>query len=570
MKHIRIKLMAVVVLFLATGMMLSSAPVAAQANWTFMVYLDGDNNLETAGIDDFLEMSSVGSTAKVNIIVQFDRIPGYNGEYGGWTSCKRFNITTGMTPTAANATEDIDEANMGDPDTLVDFINWTMANYPANNYALILWNHGSGWKYITRWAPWGDGKVSKADEEGEQSGEFFKGICWDDTNDTDYLTLQETEQALAEIYNDTGEIIDLLGYDACLMHMIEVTYQVSDYYNISVGSEEREPEDGWPYDTILTNLTETPSMTPSQLGSTIVSRYIESYALAEVTQSAANQTTLLSLVTATDNFADALNNALADYKANITQARSEVEDYYYPTYIDLYHFAQLIKSKVSDATVKNAAQQVMNEINNTVFAEEHGSGHPNSHGLTIYFPGSGGDYLSSYDATKFAEDTNWDEFLKSYNHTVVSCDESGNPRNTFAPGENVYVKAEGLEANTNYTIWIQDDPVSEGKTLNTSEDDSGAQETITTNASGSFGPELIWNISVGESVTHHKYDIVVNKQNDGGNTGKYNYASDGLDSATVAGIVAPIPELPTIVLFSFGLTILAGYIVLNRHNSKKS
>jgi hypothetical protein len=27
--------------------------------WTYMVYLDGDNNLEGAAIDDFMEMSSV-------------------------------------------------------------------------------------------------------------------------------------------------------------------------------------------------------------------------------------------------------------------------------------------------------------------------------------------------------------------------------------------------------------------------------------------------------------------------------------------------------------------------------
>jgi hypothetical protein len=41
--------------------------------WTFMVYLDGDNNLEGAGIDDFMEMSSVSSTEGMNIVVQFDR-----------------------------------------------------------------------------------------------------------------------------------------------------------------------------------------------------------------------------------------------------------------------------------------------------------------------------------------------------------------------------------------------------------------------------------------------------------------------------------------------------------------
>ena len=44
------------------------------ANWTFMIYLDADNYLETAGIRDFLEMAAVGSSPEVNIVLQMDRI----------------------------------------------------------------------------------------------------------------------------------------------------------------------------------------------------------------------------------------------------------------------------------------------------------------------------------------------------------------------------------------------------------------------------------------------------------------------------------------------------------------
>jgi C1A family cysteine protease len=60
-----------------------------ESSWTFMIYLDGDNNLESAAIDDFMEMSSVGSTSDVNIVVQFDRIPGYVSSYDDWTDCWR-------------------------------------------------------------------------------------------------------------------------------------------------------------------------------------------------------------------------------------------------------------------------------------------------------------------------------------------------------------------------------------------------------------------------------------------------------------------------------------------------
>ena len=57
-----------------------------QADWTFMVYMDGDNNLEAAALNDFREMAHVGSTADVNIVVQLDRTPLDQGSGGfGYT-----------------------------------------------------------------------------------------------------------------------------------------------------------------------------------------------------------------------------------------------------------------------------------------------------------------------------------------------------------------------------------------------------------------------------------------------------------------------------------------------------
>ena len=93
----------------------------ANKEWTFMVYIDGDNNLEGAAVDDFLEMSAVGSTGDVNIVVQMDRRGGYDTSYGDWRDCQRYLVTQGMTPTEANAVSDWGdgqggrEVNMGDP-----------------------------------------------------------------------------------------------------------------------------------------------------------------------------------------------------------------------------------------------------------------------------------------------------------------------------------------------------------------------------------------------------------------------------------------------------------------------
>src|SRR5437867_4306380 len=94
---------------------------AATAEWTILMYMDADNNLEDAGIVDFKEMASVGSTSLVNIVVQFDRAVGYNNSYGDWTDAKRFLVAAGMDPTPTAAVQDLGEVDMADPATLVSF-----------------------------------------------------------------------------------------------------------------------------------------------------------------------------------------------------------------------------------------------------------------------------------------------------------------------------------------------------------------------------------------------------------------------------------------------------------------
>src|SRR5712664_4180367 len=101
------------------------------AKWTVMVFMNGDNDLEPDAIRDFEEMAKVASDPAVNIVVQFDRIPGYSNCYGNWTQTLRFCVKQNLAPTKENAVEDIGEANMGDGTVLRDFVRWAKAKYPA-------------------------------------------------------------------------------------------------------------------------------------------------------------------------------------------------------------------------------------------------------------------------------------------------------------------------------------------------------------------------------------------------------------------------------------------------------
>jgi subtilisin/minor extracellular protease Epr len=144
-----------------------------------------------------------------------------------------------------------------------------------------------------------------------------------------------------------------------------------------------------------------------------------------------------------------------------------------------------------------------------------------------------------------------DEAVKA----ITSCDSYGNPKDAFYPGEDVYVKGIGLSPNTEYSAWIQDEPVNEGDALVVEEDPSGSQELIITDGEGRFGPTPIWSIPPDAPATHNSYDIVVDKLD--ANAGVYNSASDAIDSADVVGFVAPIPELPTLALLFTGFTFIA-------------
>lgn len=357
----------------------------AIADWTFMVYLDGDNNLEGAGIDDFLEMATVGSSGDVDIVVQFDRIDGFDDSNDNWTSCKRFRVTSGMTPTVANQVTDLGEVNMADPATLTDFINWATTNYSSTNYALILWNHGGGWraryddlKKALKTATTSESKEAIKQKLEELQKPGFKAVCWDDTSGGDSLIMSEVKSALDAATTD----MDLIGFDACLMQMIEVAHEIKDTgASVMVGSEETEPFDGWPYDTLLGDLVATPLLTPAQLGSAIVNRYYESYG-NDHTQAAVDLTRMNTLSPLVSTLADTIISSW----------------------------------DTDEAAVKAAAQSVMDELDIAIISEQHGSSRPGSHGLAIYFPKTLAEFDSDYNGTiiDFPADTSWEEFLSDF------------------------------------------------------------------------------------------------------------------------------------------------------------
>ena len=140
-------LLATLLALIAGPVMSVSAAPAAQAKWTVMVYMSGDNNLEDYIVKDLeLELAALGSTPNVQVTALADRGPGYDTSRGDWQTHEAVSTRRrGCSPTRRSAVADWGERNMGDPDTLADFVEWSKANYPADRYALYFWGHGWGW-----------------------------------------------------------------------------------------------------------------------------------------------------------------------------------------------------------------------------------------------------------------------------------------------------------------------------------------------------------------------------------------------------------------------------------------
>ncbi len=384
---------------------LHNYPPIELPEWTFMVFISGDGNQETAMLDDFLELASVGSSADVNIIAQLDRHPAYDTRFEDWTGAKRYKVENGMEPIVSSAEQDLGEVNMGDGAALVDFATWGITNYLADHYALVLWDPGKGVR--------------------TGSDDILDGVVFDQTSISDTLDMDEIQLALDTVTEGGIEPIDLLGLDAGLSAMIEVDAQVQPYIDLRVSSQDLEPTDGWPYDTVLSALVADPTQTPIDLATNIVDRYYAANGNDQTLSAVETGTAYETLISKVDVFSAALIDGIDSHYTEVQTARNSSQEFANPAYIDLYDFADQVSQQLPATAIYTAAINVMDAVSNTVINEKHGAGWPGAHGIGIYYPESFPGYNTAYDGSNnildFTRDTDWDEWLQAYYWNSSAC-----------------------------------------------------------------------------------------------------------------------------------------------------
>jgi hypothetical protein len=404
------------------------------ASWLTVHYVSMDNNLDAFGEwqADLHSLEMVGSTPESHHVALYD------GDEDGDTIIQY--VVEGGTEDSTIDVVNPDwgtEANLGDPETLSEFIVWAATEYPSENIGLVLNNHGGGWF----------------------------GICWDDT-DEDFLTPAEVAEALEAVEHSLGRRVDVVLNYACLMASTEYAYELSGHASYMIGSEtfswgsEKHGEDdyligNYPFDAIWGPVKDDPSMTPREFAIHTVDAF-QMYGpwnapemlvyrdYSSDTVSAIDLDAIPALVEAIDMLGLELERSVTGLGRTLSHAQlvnrvigspQEPEEYCtesfsgQPDYIgqgtwtnyDLLDFIyQLEKVQVNELCSQTTLDRVKVAADAAIMAERHGTDeaqghHVDANGLSIWLPYRSTEYRDSYETTSFARDTSWDEFLKAVN-----------------------------------------------------------------------------------------------------------------------------------------------------------
>ena len=361
--------------------------------WTVLTYQLADNDLEEGTLGDLEEMMEVGSQEGLDLVTLIDRSEGYyEGPAAGmddFTTAKLLHVVPG----GVEEIEDLGEIDMGQPDTLAEFIRRGVTEFPADNYALIIGDHGGGWT----------------------------GIGPDEDSGGAIIDLAGLSDAVGKGMDAAGlDRFDLLGFDACLMSTYEVATTMAPYAHFLASSQELEPGHGWDYRT-FSMLAEDPSTGADALGSALLRDY-----LAHAQEAGQEADVTLSLLDLDQM--PALDDAMAQFSGQLAaeasaiapvigaQRASTIEYGRSPNAAGSTHLADLgtLVSKIGVASVQvsDAADAVSRALGDVVVDKISGPVTTESSGLSIYFP-TAPDYLDeAYTGVPGTAD--WSPFLLAY------------------------------------------------------------------------------------------------------------------------------------------------------------
>lgn len=425
-------------------------PEIQERDWNALFYLAGENNLAEECVyalkglkrarpvnenKDYTRALDEEVDTKIKVIAQLDA-----GGLGG--NERRYVLTRGDGDGTlkTDEKETIDTTETSYRGVLKDFISESIIKYGrATSCLVVLSGHGNGIvsDFLSR------------DVETPDKLSIPK-IQW---------VFDEVKQDLAaEFGREAGEgfMVDILGLDSCMMSMAEIAFELRHNVRYLVGAEGFEPNTGWPYEQILSEVLTHCQITPDVLAKVIVERYVNYYkdflpAGRSVDQSACDLSKCDDLAQAIKELANVLIKRIEEPATmrSVVLAHWEAQSYKDDQYVDLYDFCDLLDRgpaedpdnpvtgsrvmrgfDVDEGKDQDHIRPLCRRIKNILRGDSIDGEAPNpdnamilkscyfgpavqySYGLSVYFPWA--KVIETYKELEFAKATNWEKFLVKY------------------------------------------------------------------------------------------------------------------------------------------------------------
>ena len=319
---------------------------APPKKWTVLMWSACDNDLYECCVND-LDKSERGTHEDIHVLAQVDHRP--NPDALGPHSVQRLELQNDQQPLLHSPVKaDLGDASMADPKNLSEFIQWGIKNYPAENYWLVISDHGDAWK-------------GAAQDEGHR----------------EWMSLPQIQSALEDARQQTGRKLDLLSFDCCHMASTEVAHQLKDESRYMVASQEVMGYIGLPYEQVL---GEAAQHSPRQLAQRLVQ--VSTANPEDIpTFSAVDLEKVPALSEAVTQLGQAIT-ASALSGAQLREVLADTQPFW--EYRDLHQLAGNLACKAeAEPALRQAAGCVQTALTEAVIAEQHASSHPGAHGLQI-------------------------------------------------------------------------------------------------------------------------------------------------------------------------------------------
>ena len=443
-----------------------------QKEWTIMIYMAGDNNL---AVDMAYAMEQIKGVAAAgadnpNLFVYYDgNSPAIPTLYCDFSEPgKARYVRSYMVPDKPFQVPKKGNENAANPRSILNFVDWCVNKVEVENdngeitfgrraqkYALIFSGHSLGFQDIGLFKDETSGKSLKMSDFYD----MLQGLV---SSKRELQEIAESHNWLNEdrkLENELlGKKLDILGFDSCVMGMLEVGYQFNSVARTMISSEGSVPSAGWTYAKILGCLTrkQNHGADTRDVAELFVREFIrsqDSYTVGGVSvdMAAWDLGRFDELADAFNDLAEALIDCFKNPRSRIYRQMERAilhvhwkcQSYMYDQNVDLGDFCELLdrecgliaeelgggKDTEILERVQKECRDILEELRKAVILGGFsGGGYQYSNGVSVFFPWSREAYEVSrknYETLWFAKDVkreklSWADFLKKYlNHVSL-------------------------------------------------------------------------------------------------------------------------------------------------------